>query len=137
MCDAKELIYQNMEVKPFNGEKNKWYMWSTRFLSMERVKTYYDISEKDTFDINKMLETNYDTLKPEEQDTIDLDNQLKWDLIISLQDDIDFSQVSHASSGQTGWTNLKERYQPRTATIPVSTLRIPPDSVPLQALVWV
>ena len=114
----------------FNGKQATWRMWSRKFLAQVSIKGYKDLMlGKEKLPTPSFLRSTEDIDTVEqgiEEKKMSMNRKAYNELLLCCQDEISFGAVDEAISDeypdgncQEAWSNLLDKYEPRTTTTKV------------------
>ena len=104
----KEFMFHAYKPALFEGDKDEWYKWSQKFLAGARIKKYAKVMvEKDKIDMEVEMAKEGVDLTNEVEALIESDHQLKYNLMISMEQSVNFNLIVSAETGQIVWLELK------------------------------
>ena len=110
----QDLLFHAYKPPPFNGDKEEWYKWSHLFIAGAKIKKYAQaMISLDDFNIKKEVSDN-----PNDSHVLDMeykDNQLRYDLMSFMEDNVNFNHIVACDTGQEAWLHLRSKYEEGSA----------------------
>ena len=110
----QDLLFHSYKPPPFNSEKEEWLKWSHQFIAGAKIKKYAQaMTTIEKFNIKKEVED-----KPNDSNVLVMeskDHQLRYDLISSMEDNVNFNHIFACDTCQEALIHMKSKYKEGSA----------------------